>query len=407
LKVSDFHRLGEPFPQRIAIVRALRGLGDLLCAVPAWRALRAALPQAHITLVGLPWARAFVERYPAYLDDLLEFPGYPGIPERTPPIAELPAFFAGANARRFDLALQMHGSGVVSNPFTVMLGARHNAGFYLPGQYCPDPERFLAYPDDEPEVWRHLRLMEFLGVPLHGAAMEFPLWPEDWDALDATLSTTGAKTQALRDGAYACLHAGAAEPQRRWPPERFAAVADGLVRQGLQVVLTGTEAERGVAQQVADHMQAPALNLAGLTSLGGMAALLSRARLLVSNDTGVSHLAAALRVPSVVIFIASEPERWAPLDRRLHRVVGRPSGRAEAGEDGMERGQPVTLHLEPDGGSLAVASLGAGLPPRHHRCLREGCMLPEGGAQLLPTIEATPGAVLAQARELLMERAHA
>ena len=72
----------------IAIMRSLPGVGDLLCAVPAWRSLRAALPKAHVTLIGLPWARTFVERFSKYLDNFLEFPGYPGIPEVKPPLAE-------------------------------------------------------------------------------------------------------------------------------------------------------------------------------------------------------------------------------------------------------------------------------------------------------------------------------
>ncbi len=88
------HLLGEPLPQSIAIVRSLPGLGDLLCAVPAWRSLRAALPEAQITLIGLPSARTFVERFSKYLDDLVEFPGYPGIPEVPPPIEKLPALRA-------------------------------------------------------------------------------------------------------------------------------------------------------------------------------------------------------------------------------------------------------------------------------------------------------------------------
>jgi ADP-heptose:LPS heptosyltransferase len=100
-------------------------------------------------------------------------------------------------------------------------------------------------------------------------------------------------------------------------------VADSFAGDGYRVVLTGTPDEAGIAADVAGRMRYGALNLAGRTSLGAMAALLSEASLLVSNDTGVSHLAAALHVPSVIVFIASDPDRWSPLDRRLHRVVGR------------------------------------------------------------------------------------
>src|SRR3954447_12677434 len=139
-------RLGLPLPRRIAVLRALR-LGDLLCAVPALRALRAALPEAEVVLVGLPWARALVERFDRCLDGFLEFPGYPGLPERTADLARIPAFLAEAQARRFDLAIQMQGSGGITNPLTVLLGARANAGFFRPGEYCPDAGRFVRYPD--------------------------------------------------------------------------------------------------------------------------------------------------------------------------------------------------------------------------------------------------------------------
>jgi ADP-heptose:LPS heptosyltransferase len=313
-------RLGRVPPRRIAILRALQ-LGDLLCAVPALRSLRVAWPEAVITLIGLPWSEAFVGRFGRYLDDFLEFPGYPGLPERPPSIERIPAFLAAAQARRFDLAIQMHGSGSFVNPLTVLLGARKNAGFYLPGDFCPDASSFLPYVDAGLEVCRLLRLVEFLGIETRGDELEFPLREEDEQRLRMI-----PETADLRAGEYICIHPGASVPERRWPTSRFAVVARSLAAHGLRVVLTGTQDEQPLTRMVARELDVPCVDVAGRTDLGSMAALLSGAGLLVSNDTGVSHLAAALRVPSVIISTGNNPERWAPSDHRRHRVLCRDAG---------------------------------------------------------------------------------
>src|SRR5690242_10597070 len=125
--------------ERIGVLRALQ-LGDVLCATPALRALRAAFPKAHITLIGLPWARDMVDRL-SYIDELLAFPGFPGLPESAPDLAALPEFFRNAQAHRFDLVVQMHGDGRLSNSLAAALGARMLAGYYVPGAWCPDPDR--------------------------------------------------------------------------------------------------------------------------------------------------------------------------------------------------------------------------------------------------------------------------
>jgi ADP-heptose:LPS heptosyltransferase len=306
-------------PQSLVVVRALPGLGDLLCIVPALRALRAALPDARIDLLGLPVAQWFVKRFSHYVNSLIEFPGFPGIPERTPAIHQFPAFLAHMHRKSIDLALQMHGNGIISNPFTLLLGARQSVGFCLPSVFCPDPERFLSYPAYEPEVRRHLRLMEFLRVPLQGEELEFPL-----DERDRASFRQISAARHLVPGEYICIHAGAKEPNHRWSPENFATVADMLALRGYPIVLTGTRDEKEIAQEVAGGMKAPVIDLTGQTDMGALAVLVSRARLLICNDTGVSHLAAALRTPSVVVFVSSDRDRWAPLDNRLHRAVGQP-----------------------------------------------------------------------------------
>jgi ADP-heptose:LPS heptosyltransferase len=299
---------------RIAVLRALH-LGDMLCAVPALRALRAAQPRARITLIGLPWAEAFVERFRAYVDDLMVLPSVPGMPEQPEGKGSLADFIEEARWRRFDLAIQLHGSGVITNDLLLQLGATRNAGFYAAGHACPDKARFLLWQEVEHEVLRGIRLMQALGAEPQGNALEFPLTEADADALRQ------ASDHIPEAGTYACIHAGARMPSRRWHHERFAEVADRLAQQGLHIVLTGSNEERELVDSVEHDMQMPALNLAGKTDLGAFAALVSKAALVVCNDTGASHIAAATGTPSVVICCGADPLRWAPLDRERHRVL--------------------------------------------------------------------------------------
>ncbi len=305
----DPARLGSV--RRVAVLRALK-LGDLLVAIPALRALRRAVPRADIALIGLPWAREFVDRFPHLIDVFHEFAGWPGLPEMEPRLAEIPTFIARMQRERFDLVLQMHGSGSIVNELCALLAPRRVAGFFRAGDFRPEPRWFLPWPETGLELRRLLALTEFLGFPTCGEQLEFPLNFEDFDKASAL-------THGLRE--YVCIHPGASVAERRWPIHGFAQIADILAARGYPIVLTGSEGECELTQAVARSMTAPALDLAGKTDLGAAAALLRRARLLVANDTGVSHLAAAVRTRSVIVSTGDNPARWSPLNERLHRVL--------------------------------------------------------------------------------------
>ena len=298
--------------QRMAVFRALV-LGDLLCAVPAWRALKAVHPGAHLTLVGLPWARELAERL-SCIDAFVAFPGYPALPESPCDVSALPSFLARLQQERFDLVLQMHGSGGIVNPLVMCFGGRRTAGFHVPGQYCPDSETFIPWPGGGHEIERLLSLTDALGVPRQGLSLEFPVTPADRRALQRLWPEVGTSR-------YVCMHAGAQLRSRRWPVQRFAQVADALAAHGYTVVLTGTAGEQALVQQLRAAMRAPAVDLCGRTGLFELGALVESAHLVVCNDTGISHVAAALGTRSVVISSGGDVARWRPLDTRRHRVL--------------------------------------------------------------------------------------
>lgn len=312
-------------PRSVAVFRALQ-LGDMLCAVPALRALREALPTSRIVLIGLPWARQFAARFHEYIDDFIAFPGYPGMPEAKPELPAYQSFLRTVHEEQFDLALQLHGSGAISNLVVQQFGARHVVGFG-PGRHSQFQSGSIPFPEQGSEVSRLSALTNFIGAHVDDLRLTFPITNDD----RAELHASGV-AEGLLPKDYVCIHPGALAENRRWPPEMFARIADTLQRETcLQVVVTGSEQEWDLTSSVIEAMETPAINAASPISIGAMAALLNDARLLISNDTGVSHIAAGLKLPSVVIFRASEVSRWAPLDQDLHHVVVDPDAtRAQA-----------------------------------------------------------------------------
>jgi ADP-heptose:LPS heptosyltransferase len=346
-------------PARVAVLRAL-ALGDTICALPFLATLRQGLPAAEITLIGLPWSAAFLERFPS-VDRHLAFPGFPGIPEVPIRPAEIAAFLDEARREPFDLAIQLQGNGLHSNGFLALLGARLLAGFYLPGEWRPEGA-FVPYPDHGREDERLISLAPALGLPGEVDRPEIPVLAADRLALARVLGGLGV---SLEPGTYAVVHPGATLPARRWSTMGFAAVADRLVAAGLTVVLTGGPEEGVLTAAVRQAMRGPAIDLGARTDLGALMAALAGARVVVCNDTGVSHLAAGLRTPSVIVFLASNPDRWAPADPDRHRSVG--------------TGLPNRCDVDERG---------------VHRCLADGCRRP-GAARPSPvTADAVSSAAL-------------
>lgn len=266
---------------RIVTLRAL-GLGDLLTAVPALRALRGEFPRAHMVLMT-----------PAHLAELAFCTG---AVDEVEPAAGLD----GSPAPPADLAVNLHGRGPASTALLDHGAPAELWAFAGPGARAGAP----AWWAGEHEVTRWCRL-----VAAQGAAP---------DPGDLAVTVPRAHAQA----GTVVVHPGAASGARRWPAGRFAEVARDLSARGHPVVITGSVDEVPLARRVAALAGLPARAvLAGRTSPLQLAGVVAAARAVVCGDTGVGHLAVATATPSVAIFGPTSPAEWGPPPSPRHRVL--------------------------------------------------------------------------------------
>jgi ADP-heptose:LPS heptosyltransferase len=284
----------------VLVLRALRGLGDLICGVPALRALRRALPAAHVTVVAAPGTEWFAETFAPYVDDTVVLRGWPGIPEAPGSRREAVAQLAELQRAGYDLALQLHGDDEIANVWIDLVAARRTAVMTRPGRWVPDGAAVAVVEPPDNEVDRMLDVLRAAGLPATDRHLEFPA------------DRTTVPSDVAMPERYVVLHPGSSTASRRWPASAFAATASALAKRGIGTVLTGVAAERDVAEQVRACAGTAVVDLVGRTSVGEAAGVVAGAIGAVTNDTGMSHLAAAVGRPSVVLFQAKDHRRWLP-----------------------------------------------------------------------------------------------
>lgn len=300
---------------RIAVLRA-SGMGDYLMLEPALAALRAAAPDARLTLLGGTWAAAALPGRPGPVDEVVLVPVIDGVrgprPGERPDPGLLTAFYEEMRGRGFDLALQLHGGGRNSNPVVLGLGAAFTAG--LRAFDAPALDLSVSYQYWQHEILRNLEVMAALGAGAVRVHPRFAVTDRDRQAAAGVLRAAGIGAQAP----FVVLHPGATDPRRRWPPASFAAVADALSERGLTVLVIGSPAEATVVRRVAALCRA-AVALTDL-SVPALVGVLDRALLLVGNDSGPRHLADALGRPTVAVYWCGNMISAAPAGRDRHRV---------------------------------------------------------------------------------------
>ncbi len=306
-------RLAEP-PRRVCVLKASR-IGDFLCALPAIGALREALPDARLSLVTLPLLHPLAQRLDC-VDEVVDFPGFPGVAEQFFDARRTAAFFLRMQVEAFDLAIQLQGSGVYTNPFILMLGARAAAGFVRPGDGPGRLDAALPLPDAGHETERMAALARFLGAPVRDPRPWFPIRAEDRCAAAVLLG------EAARP--LVGIHPGARDAVRCWPAARFAQVARALTDDfGAGLVVVGEPDDPQPAELVR-QLGGRCVDLVGRTGLATLGAVIERLDLLLTTDSGPAHIGYALGTPVLVAF-SLEPQRYAP-PGPPHRIAAAPPG---------------------------------------------------------------------------------
>lgn len=314
MKGKGLQRGAVPGVKKIVVLNP-SAIGDFVVTLPAVHALKSAYPSAHILYVGKKWHADLLRGRPGPIDDVAVVPPVPGVgapPESGCDRERIDAFLQTMQAHRFDLAFQMYGGGRYSNPFIKRFGARVTMGLKAPE----------AEPLDRciPFVYLQNNRLRMLEVAALAGANRLRLGRElEVTARDRELSET--VVPASPDRPLVLIHPGASDLRRRWPTDRFAAVADALAERGACIAINGVEAEVDIVRQITDRMRYPAIDMCGKLPLSALCGLIERAKLLISNDSGPLHLALAIGTPCVGIYWFSNLYVAGPLVQEKHRAA--------------------------------------------------------------------------------------
>lgn len=298
--------------KRVCIYR-IGNIGDTACAIPAMHAIRRAYPAAHLTLVTSPGkagsigARELIGGM-SWIDEIVEYHS-----EDIASASGRIELIRNLRARQFDVWIELPAvAATLARQFRNMAvacaaGARWGYGWrYEPRFAAQAQTTFLEFPD---EVVRLLEIVRAAGFS--GDDADFPL--ELSDSNRRTVTDLLARAGVAGDESMIAFAPGAKLEPNRWPVERFIEVGKNLAARGYAIIVLGGGSDAPTCERIAGAIGNNAASLAGKTSVRDSCEVLARSAMLVCNDSGVQHLAAAVGTPCVSLFTRREfPVMWWP-----------------------------------------------------------------------------------------------
>jgi lipopolysaccharide heptosyltransferase I len=292
----------------------LSSLGDVLHALPTLEALRAAYPKGHLTWLVEEANAPVLTGHPA-LDEVWPVPRVRlGRNLRPRDLAAVARLVRRLRQQPFDLVIDLQ--GLAKSAFWVALArSPRKVGYHGTRElsYLALTEKVPPFDPEAHAVRRYLNLAHYLGAPptLPRFRLGLALGPHD----------IGHLLPSIKNRPLVVIHPGARWPSKLWPAASWTQLADWLSRdKGMQVILTGSAADRELAARIVAPLEGRVINLAGRTSLAELTGILQKARLAVTTDTGPMHLAAAVGTPVAALFGPTAPWRTGPFGEQ-HEIV--------------------------------------------------------------------------------------
>ena len=292
--------------QNILIIK-LRYIGDVLLATPVISMLRRHIPHAGISFLVNDGTEAMVAHDPRLQEVML-------LPRGS--LRSQIRFLHRLRSRRYDCVIDLT-DGDRSAFISAVTGAPVRLGFTHRRLW-----RRLCYTDCVEGLYGtmhmvnyHAKILECLGIRDVPGDPQLFVSEDDTRAALRILDTVGIVGQP-----WVMIHPAARYPFKAWPAERFAALGDALHEQGFQVVLVGTRNDRLLETEILQYAKRSLVSLIGKTSLLELAALMKHCRLLIGNDTGPMHMAAAVGCSVVALFGPSDPAVWGPRGTQVHTI---------------------------------------------------------------------------------------
>lgn len=292
------------FPDRILVIK-LRYIGDVVLSLPVVLRLRDAYPKAHVTMLVNAGTESIVQGHPA-VDEVL-------VVERAN-LGRQWHLIRELRRRHFDLAIDLT-DGDRSAILSWLSGAYQRIGYNSESRWRGRLYNHIVSVDAQGMhmIRYHLASTEALGLTGRAPAPSIPIVPEAKIAAGRLLRE--ANIDAKRP--IVCLHPGARWWFKAWPTERFALLADRIqTHSNAQALFVGGGQDRPAGEKIAAAMSTPHHTVVGKTTLPELAAVFTSATLVISNDNGPMHMAAAVGAAVIGLFGPSDPAVWGPWGER-------------------------------------------------------------------------------------------